>query len=132
MGSENCYIDYEILLWTLVPLRHVRIDTGLNSFFHRLKPSGKDVYHLLWYFPHTTYFYVFRAILRASTDMFPKTSFNYLYEENELQDIRSSGIRRYVTEYLVPVISRKRSGLISKAQIAQVKPLKIDPHVVSI
>ena len=59
--------------------------------------------------------------------MFPKTSFNYLYEENELQDIRSSGIRRYVTEYLVPIISRKRSGLISKGRIAQVKPLKMRP-----
>jgi hypothetical protein len=59
--------------------------------------------------------------------MFPKTSFNDLYEAYKLQDIRSSGIWRYVAEYLVPVISRKRSGLISKGRIAQVKPLKMRP-----
>lgn len=68
-----------------------------------------------------------RVILRTSTDMFPKTSFNDLYEENELKDGRCSGIRRCVAEYLVPVISRKRSGLIPKGRIAQVKPLKIRP-----
>jgi len=128
VGSENCYIHYEILLFTLVALRYFRIDAGLHSFFHRLKPSGNDVYHLLWYlktlhFPH----YVFRVILRTGTDMFPKTSFNDLYEANKLQGIRSSGIWRYVTEYMVPVISRKRSGLVSKGRIAQVKPLKMRP-----
>ena len=57
--------------------------------------------------------------------MFPKTPFKDLYEANKLQDIRSSAIWRYVTEYLVPVISRKRSGLISKGRTAQVKPSKM-------